>query len=157
LNMVVTIRSSNSFSYEEVVSLQQAIVAGLNMPVSLKVDQVIAEELDPLIPPTPTYTLTPGPSSTPTPTRTPNPTATSTATATPGVGMIKAPSYPSYALYQKPGGPSIGLLRIGQHLTILNEQQEYGGFVWVKVVDTEGRVGWIPMMFLATITVTPIP
>ncbi len=157
LNMVITIRSSNSFAYEEVISLQQAIVAGLNMPVSLKVDQVIAEELDPLIPPTPTHTPTPGPSSTPTPTRTLNPTATSTATATPGVGIIKAPSYPSNALYQEPGGPSIGSLRVGQHLTILNEQQEYGGFVWVLVVENEGRVGWVPLLYLATTTVTPTP
>ncbi len=76
LDVEITIRTNTALRYEEVVSLQEAIVTGLNRPVSLRVEQVLAEELNPLIPPTPsstptaTFTSTPGPSATPTPTQT---------------------------------------------------------------------------------------
>jgi uncharacterized hydrophobic protein (TIGR00271 family) len=68
LDMVITLRTNIALDYEKVVVLQEAIVAGINRPVSLRVEQVIAEELNPLIPPTPiptptaTFTQTLGPS-----------------------------------------------------------------------------------------------
>ncbi|NJC96579.1 MAG: DUF389 domain-containing protein, partial [Anaerolineae bacterium] len=72
IDMMITIRTHKAIDYEAVVTLQEAIVAGINRPVSLRVEQVIAEELNPLVPPTPTatptttFTPTPGPSQTPT-------------------------------------------------------------------------------------------
>ena len=51
LDMVITIRTNIALEYEKVVALQEAIVAGIDRPVSLRVEQVIAEELNPLIPP----------------------------------------------------------------------------------------------------------
>jgi hypothetical protein len=92
LDMVVTVRTGSSLRYEQVVKLQKAIVDGIHMPVSLKVSQVIAENLDPLIPPTRTFTPTltststlgPSPTAThtSTPTLTTSPTVTNTATST---------------------------------------------------------------------------
>lgn len=163
LDMVVTIRTSKALSYEQVVELQKEIVAGLDQPVSLKVEQVIAEELSPLIPPTstptptPTYTVTPGPSATPTASLTPTPSATATATATPGLGKVVTAAIPPIALYQEPGGPVIGSIRFNQTLTILNEEQEFADLLWVKVVDQDGRIGWIPKVYLTRITSTPVP
>ena len=52
LDMLLTLRTGSSLRYEQVVALQKAIVEGVHQPVSLKVSQVIAENLDPLIPPT---------------------------------------------------------------------------------------------------------
>ncbi|MBE0695804.1 MAG: DUF389 domain-containing protein, partial [Anaerolineaceae bacterium] len=49
LDMVVTVRTGSSLHYEQVVNLQKAIVKGIHLPVSLKVSQVIAENLDPLV------------------------------------------------------------------------------------------------------------
>jgi uncharacterized hydrophobic protein (TIGR00271 family) len=163
LALVATIRTSNAISYDEVVSLQEAIVAGLKQPVSLKVEQVIAEELNPLIPPTPTltptqtFTATPGPSATPTSSSTPPPTATYTPTATPGLGKVVSPILPQLALYQEPGGPKIGTIHYGDSLTMLYDEMEYDGFIWIKVSDSEGRIGWIPKAYLLRITTTPMP
>ncbi len=149
LDMVVTVRTGSALRYEQVVSLQKAIVDGIHQPVSLKVSQVIAENLDPLIPPTPTFTLTrtststPGPSPTPTYTPTPThtstptttasptvtltatntwtplPSATPTETPTPAEGEIVRFSLLDLKIYQRPGGPIIGNLLPGQKVTIL--------------------------------------
>ncbi len=163
LDLIVTIRTSKALSYEEVVSLQEDIVNEINQPVSLKVEQVIAEELNPLIPPTPTFTptltltATPGPSSTPTKTATPTPTASSTPTATPAAGKAVSPALPPLALYQEPGGPVIGPIKPEQGLILLDEEMEYDGLVWIKAIDEDGRVGWIPEIYLTRITATPTP
>ena len=58
LDMVATIRTSSALHYEQVVGLQKTIVDGIHQPVALKINQVIAEKLDPLISPTPTFTPT---------------------------------------------------------------------------------------------------
>ncbi|RQW90678.1 MAG: DUF389 domain-containing protein, partial [Geobacter sp.] len=84
----MTIRTNKTLRYEQVIALQGSIVDSLNQPVSLRVNQVFAERLDPLIPPTATntpsltLTYTPGPSPTTTFTATATATLTSTATAT---------------------------------------------------------------------------
>ncbi len=167
LNMVITIRTSTALMYEEVVALQEAIVAGINRPVSLRIEQVIAEELDPLVPPTPTNTPTltptplPGPSATytpsPTATQTASPTATATSspTPTPAQAQVVSTGLPPLKLYQSPGGPVIGQLRVGQWLTVLYGRQEYGGVIWVEVMDEEGRIGWLPEIYLLHPTSTP--
>jgi len=160
LSMVIVIRTSSSLEYEQVVSLQEAIVDGLNMPVSLRVEQILSEEMDPLIPPTPTSTptitstSTPGPSPTFTPSRTSTPTSTATQTSTPSTGQVILTGIPPLSLYQSPGGPVIGQLRIGQALTILYDRKDEGGIFWIMVMDGEGRIGWIPEIYLQIIVPT---
>lgn len=179
LDMSITVRSSRSLTYQQVVALQQAIVDGIHQPVSLVVNQVLAEKLDPLIPPTftPTPTITrtptPGPSPTltitltatntltPSVTFTPSeaPTGTPTITSTPATGKIIRTSLPGIKIYQKPNGPVIGSLKTGQMLQVLDHQQIVDGLVWVEIVDADGRVGWIPAVYLqfleSTHTSTP--
>jgi uncharacterized hydrophobic protein (TIGR00271 family) len=175
LDINLTLRTSQMLRYDQVVMLQQAIVNDLKRPVSLKVNQVFAEHLDPLLPPTPTPTLTPtltatpGPSPTLTFTPTASPTAsatstptatltttpTATATALPlEVNLISA-NLPSLRLYQQPGGPVIGYLSYYQPIWRLYETQIYKGLVWVQIRDSEGRVGWIPEIYLRVPTTTP--
>lgn len=163
LDMVITIRTSKALQYQEVVNLQESIVEGLQRPISLKVDQIFAEELDPLIPPTPTPTLTPTVTQTmgPSPTNTALPTATATATptptATPALAQIKSTKLPAFKLYQSPMGPVIGELKNDQWLMVLYGRQEMGGLVWIEVQDEEGRVGWLPEIYFPqpSPTVTP--
>jgi hypothetical protein len=163
LNMIITIRTSKALSYEEVVALQQAIVQGLDRPVSLKVEQVIAEELDPLIPPTPTFTpsptgtATPGPSATPTSLPPPTLTFTPSPTPTPEQVLLSTAQLPLLQLYQSPGGPVIGKLKAGQWIEKLYQDQVFEGLVWIQVMDSEGRIGWIPKSYLAGATATPFP
>jgi uncharacterized hydrophobic protein (TIGR00271 family) len=163
LDMVVTIRTNLPLDYEEVVALQKAIVDGLNRPVSLKVDQVFTEQLDPLIPPTPTSTPLPtrtptlGPSPTWTPTPTSTSTATPTSTPTPALAQVSTAQVPPLQLYQSPGGPVIGILRPGELVTVLYNSQMYDGLLWVKVIDSEGRIGWMPDIYLKATTPTPSP
>lgn len=184
LDMLITIRTGSSLRYEQVVELQKAIVNGINQPVSLKVSQVIAEKLDPLIPPTPSFTptptstYTPGPSptatATPTPTQpptstktasstatatatstwTPLPSATPTATPTPAEGLITWIAIPNLSIYQWPGGPAIGLLFPGQKVTVLHGNEIYGGLVWLQIQDADGRKGWVPQVFVQLLTPT---
>jgi hypothetical protein len=172
LDMVITVRTTAPLRYQEVISLQKGIVDSLHQPVSLKVNQVFAEQLDPLIPPTPTWTptatptKTPGPSPTITPTHIP-PTPTATITYTPTVIPTDTPTpatvqvlnaiLPRLQLYQSPGGPVVGQVRSGQTLTLLYGVQQIGGVIWVQVVDSDGRIGWIPEAYLRVVTVTPTP
>ena len=163
LDLIVTIRTNKALTYEEVVALQENIVDEMDQPVSLKVEQVIAEELSPLIPPTPTFTptltftATPGPSSTPTKTATSSPTPSSTPTATPAAGKAISPALPPLALYQEPGSPVIGPIKPEQGLILLDEEMEYDGLVWIKAIDEDGRAGWIPEIYLTRITATSTP
>jgi len=172
LDMVLTVRTTAPLRYEQVVALQKGIVDGLRRPVSLKVNQVFAEQLDPLIPPTPTSTPTTIPTSTPgpsptitptplsptaTPTATPTPMPTPTNTPTPALVQVVYAALPRMQLYQSPGGPVIGQVRTGQGLTLLYGRQAYNGLVWVEVMDSDGRVGWIPEIFLMIVTATASP
>ena len=160
LQMEITIRTNQAITYTEVVNLQAAIVAGIYRPVSLHVEQVLAEELDPLVPPTPTYTPTitytptAGPSSTPTATSTATPTATFTPTATPAQAQVRVAALPALQLYQIPGGPVISELNPGETLTVLYGRQVYDSLVWIQVMDAEGRTGWIPEIYQSLLTPT---
>ena len=104
LDMLVTIRTGSALHYEQVVSLQKAIVDGIHQPVSLKVSQVIAENLDPLIPPTPTFTPTQTKTSTPGPSPTPTNTSTPTMTASPTVTMTST-SYLDATSFEQHNAP----------------------------------------------------
>jgi len=173
LDMVITVQTTSPLRYEQVVALQQGIVDGLHQSVSLKVNQIFAEQLDPLIPPTSTFTptvtltFTPGPSPTITPSPTFSPTstftptmtatftATPTSTPTPALAQVLNAALPRLQLYQTPGGPVIGQIRPGQGMTLLYGRQESGGVIWVEVMDSEGRIGWIPEVYLKLVTATP--
>ena len=164
LDMIITVRTSSALRYEQVIALQKAIVDGLQRPVSLRVNQVFTEQLNPLVPPTPTSTPSVTPTNTlgPSPTKTPTPlpptataTFTPTATATPGLGQIISTKLPPLQLYQSPDGPVIGQIRPGQVLTLLYGRQELNGLVWIEVMDSEGRTGWIPEIYLRVVTATP--
>jgi uncharacterized hydrophobic protein (TIGR00271 family) len=187
LDMVVTIRTGSALHYEQVVALQKAIVDGIHQPVSLQVSQVIAENLSPLIPPTPTFTatqtltFTPGPSPTATNTLTPTGTApptvtvtststltplpsqTSTSTPTPSLAEIVRFSLPELKIYQKPDGPVIGNLLPGQKVTILYGKEIVNGLAWIEIQDAAGRIGWTPEIFIqlllptSTTTSSPTP
>ncbi len=178
LDMVLTIRTNSNLRYEQVTDLQKAIVSGIHMPVSLKVNQIFAERLDPLIPPTPTPTptatpsATPGPSptatrtptltptalpsstSTPTQTETPTPTHTPTVTPTVSQGRIVFTLFPAPKIYQSPGGPVIGDLYYQQPITILYRRVPLNGLIWVEIQDLEGRVGWVPEVYIQLILPT---
>ena len=173
ISIDMTIRTNNPMRYEQVIALQESIVDALNQPVSLRVNQIFAERLDPLIPPTatntpsPTLTFTPGPSPTSTFTTTVTATLTSTATSTfiptstitptstPAQARVFLTGVPLLRLYQSPGGPAIGTLRSNQLLTVLPEEVVYEFIVWVKVIDEEGRQGWVPKMYVYQLTSTP--
>lgn len=173
ISIDMTIRTNNPMRYEQVIALQESIVDALNQPVSLRVNQIFAERLDPLIPPTatntpsPTLTFTPGPSPTLTFTSTVTATLTSSATATflptstitptltPAQARVFMTGVPLLRLYQSPGGPVIGTLRSNQLLTVLPEEVVYEYIVWVKVIDEEGRQGWVPKMYVYQLTSTP--
>jgi uncharacterized hydrophobic protein (TIGR00271 family) len=181
LDMDLTIQASNRLTYGQVVDLQETIVKALDRPVSLKVNEIIAERLDPLIPPThtatptltPSFTLGPSPThtrlptltptasatATPSPTFTPTPlpTSTPTFTVTPHQMLAATLPLPAMRIYQSPGGPVIGSLRPGQVVTLLYRQQVYAGLVWVEIRDAEGRLGWVPLLYLQAFTETPTP
>jgi hypothetical protein len=76
-------------------------------------------------------------------------------TPTPGLVQVIDATFPQLKLYQSPGGPVIGKIIRGQTLTLLYEKQEVNGLIWVNVMDSEGRVGWIPETYLIQITPTP--
>ena len=157
LDMVITLRSSTPLSYQQVVELQRNIVALLKEPVSLKVNQVLAEQLDPLIPPTstPTLRLTDTPSATANPSATPTPTHTPTQTPTPALVQAGVTPLSLLRLYQSPGGAVIRRIYAGELLSRLYAKQELNGVVWVQVMDNQGIVGWVPEIYLQLVTPTP--
>ena len=167
LHMNLEVRTQRTLRYEEVRDLQKRLAARLNQSVSIVVDQTLYTKLSPLILPTPTFTPTPGPSptATPTPTATATPTATPTATATPtptptptpAPGLVANTNWRGVHLRQSPEGPIIATLREGETLQITHHLAVVGGLVWVEVVDPQGRVGWMPLMYVATLTPTPTP
>lgn len=184
LEMEITISTSKLLRYDQVVQLQEDIVSALDRPAAIRVNQVFAEQLDPLVPPTQTstptltptntpgpsptatFTITPSatatamPTETRTPTATPLPTDTPTPTRTPHPASIAATGLPRLQIVQYPGGPVIGTLRPGQRITVLYGERIADGLVWVEVEDEEGRVGWVPQIYiraLAPATATPTP
>lgn len=172
LELEITIRSNSPPSYEQVVTLQEALVAHLDKSVALVVNHIRAETLDPLVPPTstptqiatsnaagdssPTATLT----ATPSPTSTPTPTQTSASlqSSTPQAALVISSnlSY-SYDLYLEPGGESIVSVSLNDTLYDLDETDVYNGLIWVKVMNEEGQVGWFPQSYLQYPTPSPTP
>lgn len=173
INLEITIRTNNPLRYEEVVALQSQIVDELARPVSIRVHQIFAEQLDPLIPPTATFTptltstATPGPSATltftatftvtssSTPTQTASPTLTATPTPTSALARALLASFPLMRIYQFPGGPVIGLLSQNQAVTVLPGSRTFEGLIWVQIIDQDNRSGWVPQVYIQIYTATP--
>jgi uncharacterized hydrophobic protein (TIGR00271 family) len=172
LDMTLTVRTAHSLSYEDVVELQKNIALRLQHPVAVVVNQVVAAQLNPLVPPTftitPTFTATPTPvtltptstfTMTPslTPSRTPTPTATNTLTPTPTPSLARVwnTGGRGVKLRQSPAGPVIGTLQEGSYVRVLYGSEVFDGLVWLEVMDTEGRLGWMPQVYLIVVTLTP--
>jgi hypothetical protein len=169
LHLTITLRVPRQLRYEDVTQMQEDIALQLQRPVSVVVNQVVAAQLDPLIPPTltitPTFTLTPTAATftptttfTPTITLTPTPSPTPippTPTATPQLAQIPRNAVRTLDLVQQPGGPSIGKIRPGDFVTVLYETEVYDGLVWWQVVDVDGRLGWLPQVDMLVVTYTP--
>jgi len=165
LHLTITLRVSKQLLYEDVTALQQNIALQLQRPVSIVVNQIVADRLDPLVPPTltitptaatytPTVTFTPTATVTQTPSPTPVPP---TPTATPQLAQIPRNAVRTLDLVQQPGGPTIGRVRPGDFVTVLYGTKVYDGLVWWEVMDAEGRIGWLPQIELAVVTYTPEP
>ena len=60
-------------------------------------------------------------------------------------------------LRQFPEGPIIGTMREGDTLIVLYGVELVNGLLWIEVQDEEGRIGWVPQMFTAIVTLTPTP
>ena len=165
LHLNITLRVSRQLRYEDVTELQQNIALQLQRPVSIVVNQVVAAQLDPLVPPT--FTITPtAPTFTPTATYTPTVTATNTSTstpvpptptATPQLAQIPRNGGQNLDLVQQPGGPSIGIIKPGDFVTVLYGTRVYDGLVWWEVRDVDGRIGWLPQVDMMVVTLTSTP
>ena len=176
LELFLWVQVAEDWNYEKVQALQEQIAIGLQQPVSIHVYQTRVTELDPAIPPTPTVTPTvtqtatpvthtptvtpsPTPTLTPSPTPTVTPTPTRTPTPTPAPGQVFATGGRGVHIRQEPrrNAASIGLLWEGAAVSILSPTAVADGYVWLRVIDAEGRAGWVPQVFLATSTPTPAP
>lgn len=58
-------------------------------------------------------------------------------------------------LRQSPAGPVIAYLRAGDPLIVLYGMEIVDGIVWIEVQDEDGRIGWIPQIYVLTATPTP--
>lgn len=173
LNMKITIRTIQLYRYEDSVKLQEDIAARLQKPVELEINQIFAAHLDPKIPPTLTPTSTPGPTptrtatatptrtatatptNTPTNTATATPTNTPTITPTPALARVANTNLRGLRLRQSPEGPIIGTLRERDLITVLYGSEITNGMVWIEIMDAEGRLGWVPQIYTAIVTLTP--
>jgi len=168
ISLEITVRSIASLSYRDSVSLQEAIAADLQKTVQLQINHIYAARLDPAVPPTLTATATLGPSPTftkviptktatltPTPTYTHTPTHTATFTVTPSLLILINTYGGSVYLREFPNGPAIAHLEPGTQLLMLYGYQIVDGWVWIEVLDPDGRQGWIPQFYTQVITLTP--
>lgn len=181
LELSLVVRTNRALSYSDSVEFQKSLADRLQQPVAIVIDQIFAEKLDPLVPPTttpsPTFTrtFTPGPSYTPTSTstktatitqtvqptitrtatNTPTPLSSPTSTNSPAAALVKEVLISELFIRQYPQGPKIGDAIPGQGVTILHSTQVVGDLVWIKVRDPDGRVGWIPSINLKEVTLTP--
>jgi hypothetical protein len=57
-------------------------------------------------------------------------------------------------LRQSPAGPVIAYLRAGDPLIVLYGMEIVDGIVWIEVQDEDGRIGWIPQIYVLTLTPT---
>lgn len=173
LKLDITVRSSEPFSYEDVVDLRDDLglmlhTGGVDFEsLALSLSVVPNSVLDPEIPPTLTPTSTLGPTPTVTitvtltptwvPTATATPTPTLTPTSTPSILRVYRTDGLGVNLRSEPFGPIIARLAEGSQLTQLYATQIVDGLVWAEVVDEKGRTGWVPLYYTRLVTLTPTP
>lgn len=162
LNINLTVRAAQKISYQTVVTLQATLASALERPVSLQVISIPYTKLDPLVPPTATYTFTPGPSATPTQTPTPTapPTATATITLTPSDTPTPTPTITpilaqvigteGQGIYMRsePNGKITFILPEGALVQLTGERATTHITLWLEVQDLLGRRGWLPSQSL---------
>ena len=162
LTINITVRSSQNIPYQTVVDLQKDLATKLERPVALQLISVPLTKLDPLIPPTATYTPTLGPSPTPTITFTPTnpPTATATITATPTETATPTPTItPILAaiigtdgkgiyMRDEPNGKITFILPEGALVQLTGNRATTRITLWIEVKDLLGRTGWLPSQSL---------
>jgi uncharacterized hydrophobic protein (TIGR00271 family) len=167
LNLVVTVRSSQNFTYPQVVALQKGVATRLQRAIALQLINVPMIQLNPLNPPTLTPTTTPGPTatftpitpthtpvphtptSTNTPTATQTPTTTPTLTPTPVLAYIANTGGAGIYLRDAPAGKIIGTLPAGAPVQILYQRETLNNREWIQVRDLLGRTGWVLSQFVA--------
>jgi uncharacterized hydrophobic protein (TIGR00271 family) len=167
IGLVVTVRSPQSLTYQQVVDLQKGIATRLQRPIAMQLISVPMIQLNPLNPPTFTPTFTPGPTATPvpitptstpvpptptrtiTPTPTPTPTATPTFTPTPILAYIANTGGSGIYLRDAPAGSIIGTLPAGAAIQILYQRETVNNREWIEVRDLLGRTGWVLSQFVA--------
>jgi uncharacterized hydrophobic protein (TIGR00271 family) len=159
-------------NYAESVELQEGMKTDLQKDIQLKINQVVQIKLDPAILPTttakatlgpsPTYTntvipptATKTPTSTPTLTPTNTPTATPTNTPTPSTAELTITGGASLKAFAD--GPTIGYLAEGDVVTVLYGYEIVDGWVWIEVLDSEGKLGWIPQFYTTVLLPTTTP
>ena len=171
LHLDITLRTPQRLYHHDVNSLQEEIAVRLQDTVSIIVNQIIADKLDPLIPPTftPSPTLaTVSPTSTATSTSTATPLPTSTYTATPTFTPTPTPEtaliqniFNDYEqcleLHQWAGfqRPVIGRVSNKSFVSVQYNQKTVEGLVWAEIEDQDGRVGWLPQICMNVVTLTP--
>ena len=171
LQLEITLRTPKRLYYNDVNALQEEIAVRLQETVAIVVNQIIADKLDPLVPPTFTATptpatLTPTASSTPTatatalPTHTPTATATYSPTPTPAIARVQnifANYEQCLELHQWAGfnRPIIGYVRNSSFVSVQYGQKTVDGLVWVEVKDQDERLGWLPQVCVNIVTLTP--
>ena len=162
LTINITVRSSQNIPYQTVVNLQTDLATKLDRPVALQLISVPFTKLDPLIPPTATYTPTPGPSPTMTITFTPTnpPTATATITATPTETATLTPTItPILAaiigtdgkgiyMRDEPNGKITFILPEGALVQLTGNRTTTRITLWIEIKDLLGRTGWLPSQSL---------
>jgi len=167
----ITLRTPHQLYYNDVDSLQEDIAFQLQETVAIVVNQIVAAQLDPLVPPTftstptpatltPTVTMTSTATATRQPSSTPTPSPTYTSTPTPSTARIQN-LFNNYSqcleIHQDSGfnRPIIGSVNNGSYVTIQYGQRTIDGLVWVEIKDQDGRLGWLPQICMQTITLTP--
>lgn len=162
LSINITVRSSQNISHQTVVNLQSELATKLERPVALQLIAVPFTKLDPLIPPTATYTPTPGPSPTatmtPTPTSSPTPTATitttptetatPTSTITPILAAIIGTDGKGIYMRDEPNGKITFILPEGALVQLTGNRSTTHITLWIEVKDLLGRTGWLPSQSL---------
>lgn len=133
LSLDITVRTSKRLTYQEAGAIKFAVEQEVNEPVSLVINQIFIEKVDPYVP-------------------------TQEADLKPEGVEIRINGLPLHseyiALAQTPGGPEIARLTLGDPLLYLDVQDVFEGLVWLRVTDADGRIGWIPQIFTDYILTT---
>ena len=164
IQLTIHIQSKENPSYEQVVLLQENVAEAINRTVSIQLIAVPSTKLDPLIPPTLTFTKTVGPSPTITLTFTPSLTPTITQTFTPSPTITLSPSptltpTPLLAYIFRTDGTGIYVrdaargnplfsIPEGALVELLEGREVVGDAKYIEIRDVSGRIGWVPAYYI---------